>query len=223
MKQLELIELVQQHHPGMGHTELRIGLNRAQNDYCARTELIKETYVLNSIAGQRYYNIDENILKILSVSINDVNIPRLIGKPVIDDDEFDGASGIGAPSSSSNERYWYMDSNRLAIVEKVNNAVTRDGKISHYQSMSEAKEMRLYTISQGTDFTDSLTQDSDLPPQFREGLAYKVISDNYLRPETLNGELSQLFTLKYMDFVKEGKKFARSNYTHVNTIKQTHF
>ena len=62
MKQLELIELVQQHHPTMGHTEIRKGLNRAQNDYCARTELIKETYVQNSIAGQRYYNIDEKII-----------------------------------------------------------------------------------------------------------------------------------------------------------------
>ena len=50
----------------MRETELRKSLNRAQNDYCARTELIKETYVQNSIAGQRYYNIDENILKILS-------------------------------------------------------------------------------------------------------------------------------------------------------------
>ena len=85
MKQLQLIELIQQHHGHMGETEIRLALNRAQNDYCARTELIKETYVQNSIAGQRYNNIDENILKILSVSINDVNIPRLIGKPIIDD------------------------------------------------------------------------------------------------------------------------------------------
>ena len=35
MKQLELIELVQQHHPTMGYTEIRSALNRAQNDYSA--------------------------------------------------------------------------------------------------------------------------------------------------------------------------------------------
>ena len=44
MKQLELIELVQQHHPNMGYKEIRLALNRAQNDYCARTELIKTVY-----------------------------------------------------------------------------------------------------------------------------------------------------------------------------------
>ena len=55
MTQLELIELVQQHHPTMGHTEIRLGINRAQDDYCARTELIKTSFVQNSTAGKRYY------------------------------------------------------------------------------------------------------------------------------------------------------------------------
>ena len=41
MKQRELIELVQQHHKVMGYTEIRAALNRAQNDFCAKTELIK--------------------------------------------------------------------------------------------------------------------------------------------------------------------------------------
>ena len=223
MKQLELIELVQQHHPGMGGTEIRKSLNRAQNDYCARTELIKETYVQNSIAGHRYYNLDDNILKIISIQINDVAIPRLQGNPIIDDDEFDGAEGLTTGASSSNERYWYIRNNQLALVEKVNNAITRDGKTSHYQSISKVKEIRIYAISQGTNFGSDLTQESDLPIQFREGLAYKVIADSYLKPDTLNGELSQLFMLKYMDSVKEGRKFARSGYIQTGNIRQTHF
>ena len=222
MKQLELIELVQQHHPQMGHTEIRKALNRAQNDYCARTELIKETYVQNSIAGHRYYNLDDNILKILSIQINDVEIPRLQGNPIIDDDEFDGAEGLTAGSTSSNERYWYIRNNQLALVEKVKNAVSRDDKISDYQSISEVKEIRIYAISQGTDFGDDLAQDSDLPLQFREGLSHKVIADGYLI-NNVNIEAHKVFYTKYMDSVKEGRKFARSNYTQTGNIRQTHF
>ena len=223
MKQLELIELVQQHHPTMGHTEIRKSLNRAQNDYCARTELIKETYVQNSVAGQRYYNLDNNILKITRVQINDVEIPRLQGDPLIDDDEFDGASGLTSASTATNERYWYVSQGRLAIVEKVNNAITRDDKTSNFQSISAVKEIRIYAISQATDFDDTLTQESDLPIQFREGLAYKVIADAYLIPPTVSEDLHKMFYAKYMDSVKEGKKFARSNYIQTGNIRQAHF
>ena len=223
MKQLELIELVQQHHPTMGHTEIRKSLNRAQNDYCARTELIKETYVQNSVAGQRYYNLDNNILKITRVQINDVEIPRLQGDPMIDDDEFDGGSGLSSASKSSNDRYWYVSQGRLAIVEKVNNAITRDDKTSNFQSISVAKEIRIYAIAQATDFGDDLTQQSDLPLQFREALAHKVISDGYLLPPSVGMEAHKIFYAKYMNFVKEGKKFARSNYTQTGNIRQAHF
>jgi hypothetical protein len=223
MKQRELIDIIQQHHPRMGHKEIRLGLNRAQNDYCARTELIKTTYKQNSTAGRRYYELDENILKITSVQINDVTIPRLQGNPVIDDDEFDGAEGLTAASSSSNERYWYISNNRLAVVEKVLRAVTRDDKLSDFQSISEAKEMRISAITQGTDYTSDLNDVSELPVQFHEALSCKVIADGYLLPPTVEGDLHKIFYTKYMDFVKQGRKFARSNYIQTGNIRQTHF
>ena len=223
MKQRELIEIVQQHHGAMKMTEIRRALNRAQNDFCARTELIKQTYIQTSVAGRRYYTIDENILRILDVQINDVSIPRLQGSPIIDDDEFDNAEGLTAGSTSSNERYWYVHSNRLAIVEKVNNAVTRDDKTSDFQSISEAKEIRLNTISQATDFTSNLNDVSDLPVQFHESLACKVISDGYLHPPTTELEVSKAWYAKYMDYVQEGRKFARSGYIKLGNLRQTHF
>ena len=65
MTQKELIELVKQHHPLMGNTEIRARLNRAQNDFCARTELMKKTYTQNTTAGKRYYPLDNDILKII--------------------------------------------------------------------------------------------------------------------------------------------------------------
>ena len=222
MKQLQLIELVQQHHP-KGYTEIRAALNRAQDDFCARTELMKKTYVQSSTAGQRYYELDDNIIKILRVQVNNVDIPRLIGSPIIDDDEFDVSSGTGPATTSSNERYWYVDSGRLGVVEKVTNAVTRDDKTSDYQSISVAKEMRIYSIAQANDFTTTLTQESELPKQFHEGLAHKVIADGYLTPPNINADAHKIFYIKYMDMVKEGKKYARSNYNQTGFIKPSYF
>lgn len=83
----EMMELVQLHHPHMGEVEIVRLLNRAKNDFCAKTEIVKDSYTLNTVANQRYYDIDNRILKIKSVWLNDVKIPRLIGKPIIDDED----------------------------------------------------------------------------------------------------------------------------------------
>tara|TARA_R110000824_G_scaffold3483_3_gene16504 strand:+ start:240 stop:515 length:276 start_codon:yes stop_codon:yes gene_type:complete len=82
----EMIELIQQHHPHMGEKEIINRLNRVKDDFCARTEIVKDSYTTSTVANQRYYTISSNILKILSVWLNDVQIPMLLGKPVIDDD-----------------------------------------------------------------------------------------------------------------------------------------
>ena len=83
----EMMELVQLHHPHMGEVEIVRVLNRAKDDFCAKTEVVKDSYTLNTVANQRYYDIDERILKIKSVWLNDVRISRLIGKPIIDDED----------------------------------------------------------------------------------------------------------------------------------------
>ena len=82
----EMIELVQQHHPHMGEKEIINRLNRVKDDFCARTEIVKDSYTTTTVANQRYYTISSNIIKILSVWLNDVQIPMLLGKPTIDDD-----------------------------------------------------------------------------------------------------------------------------------------
>jgi hypothetical protein len=220
MTQKQLIELIQQHHATMGETEIRLALNRAQDDYCAKTELIKETYTQNSVAGQRYYTLDAQIIKITSVQVNDVTIPRLIGKPTIDDDEFDAQVGLTSPSTSSDDRYWYTDSGRLGVVERIVGTASRDGKTSDYQSVSEVKEIRIFAISQATDFTTDLTEVSELPSQFHDALVYKIIADGYLKAggEVFNPQVSQIFDGKYDVLVKDGKKHARSQYISGATI-----
>lgn len=87
----EMIELVQQHHEDMGEVEIIKLLNRAKDDFCAKTEIVKAKYVDVSeesatTADRRYYDLSKYILKIKDVWLNDVKISRIIGKPIIDDD-----------------------------------------------------------------------------------------------------------------------------------------
>jgi hypothetical protein len=88
----EIIELVKQHHPHMGETEIRLLANRASDDFCARTEILKDSFTLgadvdpdDTTANKRYYTLPSEVLIIREVYLNNVRIPRLIGKPIIDD------------------------------------------------------------------------------------------------------------------------------------------
>ena len=88
----EMIELVRQHHPHMQDNEIRLLLNRASDDFCAKTEIIKDSFSLgtdvnpdDTTANKRYYTLPSNILTIREVYLDNVKIPRLIGKPIIDD------------------------------------------------------------------------------------------------------------------------------------------
>ena len=88
----EMLELVKQHHPHMGEMEIRYLLNRASDDFCAKTELVKHSFSLgldnapdSSEANKRYYTLPSEVLTIREVWLNDVKIPRIVGKPIIDD------------------------------------------------------------------------------------------------------------------------------------------
>jgi len=221
MTQKELFELIKQHHPNMGNVEIRARLNRTQNDFCARTELMHKTYRQLTDPGKRYYSLDTDILKIIKVQLDDILIPRLIGDPIIDDDEWDGDTGRSDADTGSTDWYWYISNDRIGIVEK--GSITVSNKTANYKSISTEKELRLFTISQATDFGDDLTQQSDLPVQFREGLSFKVIADGYLKGEALNPDLAKLFLQRYDIAIKEGKKYARSNRTYNAIIRPQDF
>ena len=86
----QMIELIQQHHPHMGETEIIKSINRAKDDFCAKTEIVKDTYTSQTNANQRYYTLDNKIIKIQSIWLNDFKIPMLLSKPPIDDDTSEG-------------------------------------------------------------------------------------------------------------------------------------
>tara|TARA_R100001530_G_scaffold108444_1_gene76023 strand:- start:395 stop:658 length:264 start_codon:yes stop_codon:yes gene_type:complete len=81
MKQQELIEMIQQHHPDAGEVIIRTSLNRAQDDFTAKTQIIDAVADDTLAKDQRFYVLDPGMLEIKRVELDDIVIPRLIGKP----------------------------------------------------------------------------------------------------------------------------------------------
>tara|TARA_Y100000310_G_C20489982_1_gene718709 strand:+ start:163 stop:438 length:276 start_codon:yes stop_codon:yes gene_type:complete len=86
MTQLEMHELIKQHHYHLGEKEVRKLIDRALADFAAKTEMLETSFTTETAANQRYYSLPSSLLKITSVWLNDTMIPQLLGKPVIDDD-----------------------------------------------------------------------------------------------------------------------------------------
>jgi hypothetical protein len=86
VKQLEMIELIKQHHPTMGDTEVRRLLNRALDNFTAETEIHETIFTQTTSAAQRYYNLSDNVLRIKRLMLDNVQIPRLSGIPNEDED-----------------------------------------------------------------------------------------------------------------------------------------
>ena len=80
MLQKELIELVQQHHPHIRETELRLLLNRASDDFSTQTDVNDTSFKDVTIADQRFYFLGNTILKIRRVDIDNKQIPRIVGQ-----------------------------------------------------------------------------------------------------------------------------------------------
>tara|TARA_E500000305_G_C3885652_1_gene171831 strand:- start:142 stop:414 length:273 start_codon:yes stop_codon:yes gene_type:complete len=83
MTQKELIETIQQHHSSAGETQIRKALNRAQDDFSAKTKIIHvgSDNADALVAGQRYYNLPPEVLEIKRVEIDEVKIKRIIDRP----------------------------------------------------------------------------------------------------------------------------------------------
>jgi hypothetical protein len=251
MTLLQIYEEIQQHHPNIGETELAKHVNRASDYFCEMTEIYRPVFQITTVAGTRYYPIDGSIIKVLKAEFNGVHIPRLQGKPVVDDDEHtvDGGgnaltpqNNLGAPSTSNNSRFWYIDEGqgdtnegrfmRIGVVEKSTNAVTRDDETSDYQSVSVAKKLNLYCIARPPHINNSSSKTSNsniqmlehaIPTQYHEAIPHRVISVLYKDPRNKDYEASMVFDQEFTKCVKMAQKFRRSNYNKTGFIKPVYF
>ena len=84
MTQKQLIETVQQHHPELGETQIRIFLNKALDEFCRKTRILTTAYQFTTTEDQRYYalsDIDSSISEVTRVDYDGYEIPRLVGIP----------------------------------------------------------------------------------------------------------------------------------------------
>ena len=115
---------------------------------------------------------------------------------------------------------WFVDGERLAVVED-NLSATDESIEGKYISPSEAGAvLTVHYIALGTPFTTNLEDTpTDIPAQFHEALAFKVIADLYRLPgETMNLQLSQYYDQLYEIQVREGKKYAKRNHMRSGVI-----
>jgi len=243
MNKIEITELIKQHHPKISGRQYEMYIEMAADRIAEETGITKKTFLINSVAGTRWYNLDSTIMRIDKVYFNDVKIPKLIGDPIIDDDEFlnpedSSDTALDTPTSNAENKRFWMFSNydssstssktyRLGIVEKVNNAVTRDGRTSNYQSCSitGTSNIRVYATTFGGRFTQAASgtdQDDamlatgplkDIPEQFHEILSTGAIAYGYKFPPNIDMQAYQVFMNEFMQGIKRIKTFERTKQT----------
>ena len=81
MKLQELVELLQETHPGVSVLQLVKMLIRASNDFCRRTECVEGSFYTDEDKDQRYYDLPKEIIRIFAVDVDEEAAPQLIGRP----------------------------------------------------------------------------------------------------------------------------------------------
>ncbi len=111
---------------------------------------------------------------------------------------------------------WYVERERIGIVEWAigNNISTATSPTS----VGNGLKATFLVTKKAPDFTADLNEQSHLPPEFHEALAYRVISQGYMTPKNLNPQLAQMFESMYQARVKEAKKYARMKHIGVGRI-----
>ena len=128
--------------------------------------------------------------------------------------------------AENKQRAWYIDKLlKIGIVEKAVNAVTKDGQTSDWDSISEAKDLRIYAISRDADLVkDEMNSTwTQIPEQFHEVIVNKVIAQGYKDPRHMELNTAQYFEQEYAIGIKRARKYSRSNYQSTGFIKQQDF
>tara|TARA_R100001244_G_scaffold128182_1_gene99058 strand:- start:301 stop:597 length:297 start_codon:yes stop_codon:yes gene_type:complete len=92
MTQTQIIEMVQIHHPEMGDTEIRLHLNKALDEFCESTRILKGQQRFLTTASTRYYKLNDldadgsetdqhKFIDVSRVDFNNYQISRLQDPP----------------------------------------------------------------------------------------------------------------------------------------------
>ena len=124
------------------------------------------------------------------------------------------------------KRAWFIDKmNRIGIIEKGSFAVTKDGYTSNWKSITEVKDLRIFTISRDADLVagDITKTWGQIPEQYHETIVYKAIATGYKDPRHMDLEAAQYFDQEYSLGVMQARKDSRNSYQSTGMIKQQDF
>ena len=85
MNKGEFVERMQEMHPGTSVARIMKALNEAIRDYSRRTKLLTGTYTQNTTQNKRYYELDADIIEIISIDVDDKEALKLVGRPTTRD------------------------------------------------------------------------------------------------------------------------------------------
>jgi len=108
---------------------------------------------------------------------------------------------------------WYIENNKLALVEASQDNDTDTG--SSWASISTAdKTIRVLGTHRATDFDTTLTDDNktyNLPSRFRYALSDYVIAFGYEDPRNQNLKNAGYYLNKFGDWIRRIKKYTKSS------------
>ena len=122
-------------------------------------------------------------------------------------------------------RYYYIEGRKIGLIE--NTSKTVDGVTSEWSSISEVKTMRIKAVSKEADFTTDLTTSGvawdEIPSEYHETIVDAVIAELYARPEKLDPNAYPLFRGRYLEGLKEAKKYSRMGHIRTGIISPQDF
>ena len=85
MKLGEMLDILKTRHTGVSEAAMIKIINRAMDELCRESKILKGSFTFSTVAGQRYYDLTtsngEEIIVIISVDYDGKDIPRLTGRP----------------------------------------------------------------------------------------------------------------------------------------------
>ena len=118
---------------------------------------------------------------------------------------------------------WFIDGERMGIVEeKTSGEIDTSEKYLSPQVAGDT--LTVHYTSKASHFSTDLTTSSEIPSQFHEALAFKVIGELYKLPgQSFNLQLASYYDQQYELLLREGKKYAKSNHQSGGVIKPHDF
>jgi|19_taG_2_1085344.scaffolds.fasta_scaffold32557_1 hypothetical protein len=124
------------------------------------------------------------------------------------------------------EYFYFIDTHtageKIAIVEKATNVVSKNGWTSNYQTVKTAGSNILKI--RGSFLDSALVNNaldgsySNIPARFHEAIVSKVIARGYKDPRHMELKTSQFFDNEFELGVKRAKKFSKGNYQTTGRI-----